>query len=54
MAWSFSYMFSSFVSPLPWVKEGKTDVLTKEEEDANLWNEDYFYKEVLQMSEGID
>jgi SNF family Na+-dependent transporter len=48
MAWSFAYFFASFKSPLPWItgKEGQ--------DSENLWNSDYFYKDVIKMSPGIE
>jgi SNF family Na+-dependent transporter len=55
MAWSFSYFFDAFVSPLPWAKISKEDY-TKAENlklDA-LWNPDYFYKQTLKKSSGAD
>jgi SNF family Na+-dependent transporter len=50
MAWSFSFFFASWVSPLPWLKEGAENATTGD----NLWNEDYFYKDTLKASKGID
>jgi SNF family Na+-dependent transporter len=50
MAWSFSFFFSSFVDPLPWIKEGADEATTL----GNLWNKEYFYKDTLQVTEGID
>ena len=49
MAWSFAYFFHSFRSPLPWVKDG-----VAEGDSENLWNPDFFYKEVIEVSSGID
>lgn len=56
MAWSFSFFFDSFKNPLPWVEnsaeEGKE--LTKAQSAENLWNPDYFHKDVLKRSDAIE
>jgi SNF family Na+-dependent transporter len=60
LAWSVQFFFESFKSPLPWVKEiteENTAGLTAEEKKKmeldNLWNEDFFYKDTLYMSDNI-
>jgi SNF family Na+-dependent transporter len=50
MAWSISFFFASFKSQLPWIlksAEGGTEI-------NDLWNEDYFMKETLQVSSDIN
>ena len=43
MAWSVAYFFGAFTSPMPWIKEGADQATVAE----NLWNSDYFYKDIL-------
>jgi SNF family Na+-dependent transporter len=50
MAWSFSYFFDAFVSPLPWAKKDAASAKTL---DA-LWNPEYFYDQTLKKSTGAD
>lgn len=50
MAWSVAFFFGAFRSPMPWIKEGADQATVVE----NLWNSDYFYKDILQLSSGID
>jgi len=58
MAWSFSFFFDSFTSPLPWINanaENYVAVVNADgETDAadNLWNAAYFYDDTLQRSAG--
>lgn len=55
MAWSFSFFFDSFKSPLPWVKEGvEGQELSDADKSKNLWNPDYFHKETLNESAKIE
>jgi len=49
MAWSFSFFFDSFKSPLPWMLEGAEEATTID----NLWNADFFNKDTLQVSPDI-
>ena len=50
MAWSFSFLFDSFKSPLPWVLETAS---TNATDVSQLWNEDYFINETLMRSKDI-
>jgi len=56
MAWSFSFFFDSFKSPLPWVKETADEgkELTEAQSAENLWNPEFFHKETLNRSDGIE
>ena len=49
MAWSWSFFFASFTSDLPWVLESAAEGT----EVSDLWNEDYFMKEVLEKTDNI-
>lgn len=52
MAWSFRFFFASFQSELPWMLSSATKDTAKS--SADLWNEDYFYNNVLERSKDIN
>jgi SNF family Na+-dependent transporter len=51
MAWSFSFFFDSFKSPLPWVLESAS---TNATDVSQLWNEDFFHNDTLKRSKDIN
>jgi solute carrier family 6 (neurotransmitter transporter, taurine) member 6 len=48
IAWSFNFFLFSFQSKLPWAIDESTKV-----GNQNYWNEEYFKKDFLHMSEGL-
>jgi len=67
MAWSVSYLFMSFITPLPWVKRTfigeisngndanvKTEDEMKAEKVATFFNKDFFSHDMLEQTETID
>jgi len=54
MAWSFSFFFASFRSPLPWMKEISETNVTNEINATDLWDENYFIGETLRQSKDIN
>ena len=49
MAWSISFFFESFKYDLPWLVDGSENAVIAQ----NIWNREYFYKEVLHDSGSI-
>jgi SNF family Na+-dependent transporter len=59
LCWAVYYFFLSFSSPLPWSREATSgfnasDIIDKEEYEANFMNVDFFEKDILKKSGGIE
>ena len=55
MAWSFSFFFDSFSSPLPWIKEVEEgETLSTADKKKNLWNPEYFHVDTLKKTPKIE